>query len=215
MRRTRPLLLCAVLLATALPGSFTAAADQPADPPAGQEQQPRPLDQVIPAPASVRAGGAPFSIGEQTVIRVPGASDEVRRVGGQLAALLRPSTGYRLPVTARPGDDGIQLKLLRDGAGADARKSALGVEGYRLKVSPRAVVISAPTGTGLFHGIQTLRQLLPAQVESRTEQPGPWRVAGGTITDTPRYAYRGAMLDVSRHFFGVDEVKRYIDQLAL
>ena len=63
--------------------------------------------------------------------------------------------------------------------------------------------------------MQTLRQLLPAAVEKDTVQPGPWQIAGGTVTDTPRYAYRGAMLDVSRHFFTVDQVKRYIDQLAL
>ncbi|MBR7678761.1 family 20 glycosylhydrolase, partial [Streptomyces daliensis] len=91
----------------------------------------------------------------------------------------------------------------------------LGEEGYRLEVSRKAAVISAPTGAGLFHGVQTLRQLLPAEVESRSERPGPWQVAGGTVTDRPRYAYRSAMLDVSRHFFSVDKVKRYIDQLAL
>src|SRR6201999_1737296 len=54
-----------------------------------------------------------------------------------------------------------------------------------------------------------------AAVEKRSRQPGPWRVAGGTITDVPRYAYRGAMLDVSRHFFTVGQVDKYIDQLAL
>lgn len=217
MRRIRPLLLCAALLATTLPGAAAAAA-QPA--PSGTasgagERGARPLDQVIPAPENVRPGGPPFTIGERTVIRVTDSSGEARRVAGQLAALLRPSTGYRLPVTTEPGRDGIQLRLERgDEAGSEA-DSRLGAEGYRLKVSERAAVISAPTGTGLFHGIQTLRQLLPAQVESRTEQPGPWRVAGGTITDKPRYAYRGAMLDVSRHFFSVEEVKRYIDQLSL
>ena len=63
--------------------------------------------------------------------------------------------------------------------------------------------------------MQTLRQLLPPRVEARTVQPGPWTVAGGTITDQPRFAWRGAMLDVARHFFTVDEVKRYIDLLAL
>ncbi|HWM35825.1 MAG TPA: beta-N-acetylhexosaminidase [Streptomyces sp.] len=209
MRRIRQLLLCAALLATALPGSFTAAA---AEPPAPPDRKPTPLDQVIPAPESVRAGGAPFTIGERTVIRVSGASEEARRVGGQLAALLRPSTGFPLPVTTERGPDGIQLKL---GGGGEAGKSRLGEEGYQLKVTERAAVISAPTGSGLFHGMQTLRQLLPPQVESSAPQPGPWQVAGGTITDKPRYAYRGAMLDVSRHFFSVDEVKRYIDQLAL
>lgn len=63
--------------------------------------------------------------------------------------------------------------------------------------------------------MQTLRQLLPAKVEKDTVQSGPWLVAGGAVTDSPRYGWRGAMLDVSRHFFTVDQVKRYIDQLAL
>lgn len=222
VRPLRPLLLCAALLAAALPGSFTtAAAAEPADPPGtlsareappvDDERGPRPLDQVIPAPESVRPGGAPFTIGERTVIRVTHGSQEARRIGGTLAALLRPSTGHRLPVTTKAGRDGIQLRLV-DG---ESGNRALGDEGYRLEVSDRAAVISAPTGTGLFHGVQTLRQLLPAGVESSEEQPGPWQIAGGTVTDRPRYAYRGAMLDVSRHFFGVEEVKRYIDQLAL
>ncbi|OEV10084.1 beta-N-acetylhexosaminidase [Streptomyces nanshensis] len=227
MRRIRPLLLCAALLVTVLPGSASAASASSAASGDGaqgsQARKPTPLDQVVPAPESVRKGGGPFSITERTVIRVTGssggseasgasgASREVRRVGDQLAALLRPSTGYRLPVTTRPGRDGIQLRL----GGARSGTSGLGAEGYRLAVSPRAAVISAPTGAGLFHGVQTLRQLLPPQVESRTEQPGPWQIAGGTVTDRPRYAYRSAMLDVSRHFFGVEQVKRYIDQLAM
>ncbi|WP_031175848.1 MULTISPECIES: beta-N-acetylhexosaminidase [Streptomyces] len=226
-RRRRPLLiLCASLLAaTALPaatataaGTGTAAADAP-----------RPLDEVIPAPASVRPGGKPYTITARTVIRVstgPAAAHprpgqrpdrhlgrqaqqarQARQVAEQLAGLLRPATGYRLPVTTRPGADGIQLRL-----GGEGR---LGPEGYRLRVTPRTAVLSARAPAGLFHGVQTLRQLLPASIEADTRQPGPWRIAGGTLTDRPRYAYRGAMLDVSRHFFPVDAVKRYIDQLAL
>jgi hexosaminidase len=210
VRRIRPLLLCAALLATVLPASLTAT-DAAAEDPGRHARQPTPLDQVVPAPESVREGGGAFTITERTVIRVTGTSGDAQRVGDQLAALLRPSTGFRLPVTTRPGRDGIQLRL----TGEESGKSGLGAEGYRLNVSPRAAVISAPTGAGLFHGMQTLRQLLPPQVESRTRQPGPWQVAGGTITDRPRYAYRGAMLDVSRHFFSVGEVKRYIDQLAM
>ncbi|QPP08711.1 family 20 glycosylhydrolase [Streptomyces bathyalis] len=211
MRRIRPLLLCAALLATVLPASLTSPAAAADDDSGRQARQPTPLNQVVPAPESVHEGGGPFTVTERTVIRVTGSSREARRVGEQLAALLRPSTGYRLPVTAKPGRDGIQLRL----GGGKSGKSELGAEGYRLQVSPRAAVISAPTGAGLFHGMQTLRQLLPPQIESRTEQPGPWQVAGGTVTDKPRYSYRGAMLDVSRHFFSVDEVKRYVDQLAM
>ena len=80
-------------------------------------------------------------------------------------------------------------------------------EGYRLSVTSRAVTLSAATPAGLFAGVQTLRQLLPVQA-------GPWVVAGGEVRDQPRFAHRGAMLDVSRHFFTVAEVKRFIDEIA-
>ncbi|MCT2591078.1 beta-N-acetylhexosaminidase [Streptomyces sp. N2-109] len=210
------MLFCAALLVTAVPGSVSAAAGtgtgaaESADvsPSAGE---PRPLDQVIPAPASVQPGGEPYALGERTRIQVPRDSRQAREVGERLAALLRPSTGFALPVTAhregRPGGGGIQLKL--DGP----RK--LGKEGYRLDVSPRGAVLQARTQTGLFYGVQTLRQLLPERVEARSAQQGPWLLAGGRITDLPRYEYRGAMLDVSRHFLTVDQVKHYVDQLAM
>ncbi|MCK7625335.1 beta-N-acetylhexosaminidase [Streptomyces sp. RS10V-4] len=202
MRRSR--LLFSLLLVAAA-GTVTTAA-VPQQRPAATA--PVPLDRVIPAPASVRPAGAAYTIGAGTRIRVPANSAEARRIAGYLAGLLRPATGYPLPVTTRGGADGIVFRL----GGRDTR--GLGPEGYRLTSGGRAVTISAARPAGLFHGVQTLRQLLPAAVEKDSRQPGPWRVAGGTIADTPRYAYRGAMLDVSRHFFTVGQVKRYIDQLA-
>ncbi|MET7593644.1 MULTISPECIES: beta-N-acetylhexosaminidase [unclassified Streptomyces] len=168
---------------------------------------PVPLGQVVPAPLSVEAKGAPYRITGDTRIRVDD-SPEARRVGEYLADVLRPSTGYRLPVTSR-GGDGIRLRL-----GSNSAR-ALGDEGYRLDSGRSGVTITARKAAGLFHGVQTLRQLLPAAVEKRSAQPGPWLVAGGTVKDAPRYGYRGAMLDVSRHFFTVAQVERYIDQLAL
>nr|WP_313896795.1 beta-N-acetylhexosaminidase [Streptomyces sp. GC420] len=168
------------------------------------------LDQVIPAPVSAVAGGSPFTLTARTVIRVDGGARgrEARGVGHYLAGILRPSTGYLLPVSSLPGKDGIRLRL-------SAADKGLGEEGYRLESGRRAVTVTARTPAGLFHGVQTLRQLLPPAVEKNSRQPGPWRIAGGVIEDVPRFAYRGAMLDVSRHFFTVDQVKRYIDQLAL
>src|SRR3989440_39787 len=78
-----------------------------------------------------------------------------------------------------------------------------------------AAVAPAPgKAAGLFEGVQTLRQLLPAAVESATVKPGPWNVPAGDVLDFPRFAYRGAMLDVARHFFTVAQVERYIDQMA-
>ncbi|MEV8361275.1 beta-N-acetylhexosaminidase [Streptomyces niveus] len=175
----------------------------------------RPLGDVVPVPASVRPGGTPYTLTPSTRIRVDEDSREARRVGTYLAALLRPSTGYDLRITDDDrgrahgrGDDGIRLRL-------SPGDRALGDEGYRLESGRAGVTLTAREPAGLFHAVQTLRQLLPAAVERDSRQRGPWKVAGGTITDTPRYAYRAAMLDVSRHFFTVGQVKRYIDQLAL
>ncbi|WNM35280.1 beta-N-acetylhexosaminidase [Streptomyces sp. Li-HN-5-11] len=192
------------LLLVAAAGVFTAGAAPAGAAPAGAARTARPLGQVIPAPASVTPGGSPYRITPATRIRVDG-SREARGVGEYLAGILRPSTGYRLPLTTH-GPAGIELRL---------SKGPFGSEGYRLDSGGKGVTITAREPAGLFHGVQTLRQLLPAAVEKRTRQPGPWLVAGGSIKDSPRYAYRGAMLDVSRHFFTVAQVERYIDELAL
>src|SRR5690606_18507504 len=90
----------------------------------------------------------------------------------------------------------------------------LGSEGYRLDVTDRGVTIRANEPAGLFAGTQTLRQLLPAAIESDTRQHETWTVAGGSIVDHPRFEYRSAMLDIARHFHTPDEIKSYIDELA-
>lgn len=207
--RALPRLLGSLLLVTAAGVSSACAA--PTASAAGSTPSawaPRPLGQVVPAPASVRPGGSPYALTGATRIRVDPSAGDARKIGDYLAGVLRPSTGYALPVTAKDGPDGIRLRL-------SSRDSKLGAEGYTLTSGHGSVTITARRPAGLFHGVQTLRQLLPAEVESDSVQKGPWRVSGGSVTDTPRYAYRGAMLDVSRHFFSVDEVKRYIDQIAL
>ncbi|WP_433547595.1 beta-N-acetylhexosaminidase [Streptomyces sp. CA-294286] len=201
-RRTIPRLLAPLLLVAAVGVSGVGAAPAPDAAPA-----PRPLGQVVPAPASVAAGGPGYTITPRTAIRV-GHQADARKVGDALAKVLRPSTGYELPVTASEGRDGIRLKLKH-------RDASLGDEGYRLESDRHGVTVTARRPAGLFHGIQTLRQQLPASVERTTRQPGPWRIAGGTIKDVPRFGYRGAMVDVSRHFFTVGQLKRYMDQLAL
>ncbi|WP_210633989.1 beta-N-acetylhexosaminidase [Streptomyces sp. GESEQ-13] len=202
-RTTR--LLGSLLLVVAVGAATVAAAPVRGPAPDGaQGRTPVPLDRVIPAPASVDPGGRPYRITEKTRIRVDG-SREARRVGEYLAGVLRPSTGYPLPVSDR-GAGGIRMRIA-DGP--------YGSEGYRLRSGPSGITLTAAKPAGLFHGVQTLRQLLPADVEQRTRRPGPWLVAGGTVTDSPRFGWRGAMLDVSRHFFSVDEVKRYIDRISL
>ncbi|MEV0575953.1 MULTISPECIES: beta-N-acetylhexosaminidase [unclassified Streptomyces] len=207
-RSALPRLLGSLLLVTAAGISTACAAPTASAAGSGPAaSEPRPLGQIVPAPVSVRPGGSPYSLTGATRIRVESPSGEVRKIGEYLAGVLRPSTGYALPVTGKAGSDGIRLRL-------GSHDSALGAEGYTLTSERGSVTITARKPAGLFHGVQTLRQLLPARIESDSRQKGPWKVAGGRVTDAPRYAYRGAMLDVSRHFFSVTEVKRYIDQIA-
>ncbi|MEV4625280.1 beta-N-acetylhexosaminidase [Micromonospora sp. NPDC049523] len=172
------------------------------------------LTEVVPAPVSTRPNpGVRYLLTADTAIRT---SDDpaALAVGEQLADLLRPATGHPLPVTPltaaeTPPADTVTLLLDATAVAAEEPEG-----GYRLDVTTEHVVVRAATADGLFYGVQTLRQLLPVAIESATVQPGPWEVPGGQILDAPRFAYRGAMLDVSRHFFEVPDVLRLVDQLA-
>jgi hexosaminidase len=172
---------------------------------------PRQLGDVIPAPVEVRpdARGS-FRLTGATTIRFDYDSAEARAVGELLAGALRPATGFALPVRpARSGPEPAAVSLLLSGA-----EERLGAEGYRLDVTRTGVTIRARTGAGLFNGAQTLRQLLPADIDSPHVVRRQWPIPGGGIVDHPRFAYRGAMLDLARHFHPPDEVKRYIDTLV-
>ena len=138
-------------------------------------------------------------------------SSEVARTAEIFAAVLRPSTGFSFPVRAADTAGGrpIVLRVVSDTA-------AMGAEGYSLVVNRDSVQVSAATAAGIFYGLQTLRQLLPPAIESHMLlNQAVWGVPAVRVSDRPRLAWRGAMLDVARHFFSVDEVKQYIDILAL
>ena len=166
---------------------------------------------VIPRPRAQAPERGAFTLGPSARIVVRSSSADARRVGELLAARLRPPTGFRLPVVVRPrGATHGDLVL-----GLVTGDRSLGEEGYRLVVDATGVVLTARRPAGLFWGTQTLRQLLPPSIEAETPQAGAWRIPRGTIHDRPRFAWRGTMLDVARHFFGVDDVKRTIDLMTL
>lgn len=194
--------LAALLVLAAVPAAASCTAARGDDARPGDEPPAAlaPYERLLPAPASAHAEGPGYAFGPGTVIRTgPTGDEEVRKVGELLAEQLRGPSGLPLPVVDGAEGDGIRLRL--DGAAEDA-----GEEGYRLESGPGGVTLTARTPAGLFHAGQTLRQLLPVS--------GPGTVPGGTVTDAPRFAYRGAMLDIARHFFTVEQVKRYVDQLA-
>ncbi|MFI7596693.1 beta-N-acetylhexosaminidase [Actinoplanes sp. NPDC049681] len=168
------------------------------------------LSSVIPVPVQVTpAAGTTFQLGPLTVIRTQPGSRAARAVGEQLARDLRPATGYRLPVLpVAPRRLPVVSLLL----GADDRR--LGSEGYRLTVDARRVTIRANEPAGLYAGTRTLLQLLPQEIDSPTPVRRAWTIAGGSILDYPRFAYRGAMLDEARHFDTPDEIKAYIDEIS-
>ena len=168
------------------------------------------MGHLIPVPVSATATGEVFLLQPGAQITVEAGHAEVAAIGQYLADRLNPATGYGTQVVAAsgaPSEGGIRLIT----AGADP---ALGREGYELTVTPGDVALVAPYPEGLFRGVQTLRQLLPPEIERPDVQPGPWPIPCGTIRDLPRFAWRGFMMDVSRHFFGVEEVKRFVDLLA-
>ena len=105
-------------------------------------------------------------------------------------------------------DNSISLKL-------DASLTRLGNEGYVLDVTPQRVVIRAPHEAGIFYGVQTLRQLFPPAVFSSLKANGVWQLPAVHIEDQPRFGWRGAMLDVCRHFMPKDFVLEFIDLLAV
>jgi hexosaminidase len=165
---------------------------------------------LIPKPVSAIGQRGSFDLTDQTNIYVQGESAELMQIGKYLADKLNPSTKLGMEVISTqntPGPGNIYLSI----TGGDGE---LGEEGYELDIDTKSVNLTANKPAGLFHGIQTIRQLLPPKVESSEGQKGPWKIPNGIIRDFPAYSYRGSMLDVARHFFEVDEVKRLIDQLA-
>jgi hexosaminidase len=171
------------------------------------------LNDLIPLPVSVTSTGGTFTLGSTATICVDPPTPEMMAIGDYLAAKLRPATGYSMAVV--PADDPRTCRgsgdLVLTTTGGDP---ALEGEGYELAIAADRVQLSAARPAGIFHGVQTLRQLLPPAIENAAVSGGPWEVATGTIHDHPRFAWRGAMLDVARHFFGVGDVERYIDLLS-
>lgn len=158
--------------------------------------------QVIPMPHEiVAAQGSPFVLKSGVKILYPEGNAQMQRNAELLAEYLKTATGKDFAVEAgTEGKNAIVLAL-----GVDNKNP----EAYELKVAGEGVTVKGATEAGVFYGIQTLRKSLPVAVGANISLPAV------DIKDAPRFAYRGAHFDTSRHFFTVDEVKTYIDMLAL
>jgi len=174
----------------------------------GQTPSDTPVVSVVPLPESLTVGSGRFTLTASTVLWADAATADIAR---RFAAAVAPATGLNLAVRVGGTPTGRAIILRRDG-----RLSRLGAEGYELAVTPRQVTIRGREAAGVFYGLQTLRQLMPAEVfrEARVDSVA-WVIPAVRIVDRPRFAWRGAHLDVGRHFMPKEFVKKYIDLLAL
>jgi hexosaminidase len=165
---------------------------------------------LIPIPMSLQPDTGFFNLNALTRIYLNEEGINANAAGAYLADKLSRATGFTLNISLLPAHPANNCIILTT-AGADP---GLGEEGYTLRINPDKVIISAVNWTGLFWGIQTLRQLLPASIESQSLQSGPWNIPDLMIRDKPRFEWRGVMLDVARHFFCIDDIKRLIDEMS-
>ena len=157
-------------------------------------EQPKETLSIIPVPLKADIQGGAFTVNEQTQLWVEAPEADKQILQEYLAA-----SPLKLALASEmPNSNVIVLKQVSELPGVQR------AEGYVLTATDKAVEVQATTGAGLFYGVQTLLQM--------TKEAN--KVALGTITDEPRFEYRGMMLDVSRHFFGLDFVKKQIDAMA-
>ena len=157
---------------------------------------------IIPKPRVLESNGESFTVNSETTINYPKGSKELERIAQGLSVLFKAkvqeNTGGELT-------NAISLNM-------NLKDAEFGREGYKIEISNNLIDINANGLAGIFYAIQTVRQLQPVIDYSENDQ---WIIPGGTIKDYPEYPYRGAMLDVSRHFFTPQVVKRYIDLMAM
>lgn len=160
---------------------------------------------LIPTPVSLQPLEGTFQITADTQFYI---QDTVQKATVGFIDKLVTATGFDIKVNALPAEtpsEGFVIKL------SDQVEQA---EGYALEVTADRLVLEASTQAGIYRGLQTVIQLLPSAIVADQESPVDWLIPAVAIKDYPLYEYRGAMLDVSRHFFSVAEVKKYIDYMA-
>jgi len=168
---------------------------------------------LIPQPVSRETIAGSFTLKPSTKIALNKNEPSIRNVAQYLSEHLSVPTGYKFEVSSSDNPKKLVNTILFELA--SPREKILGEEGYRLAITKKKVSIIANTPNGLFYGVQTLLQLFPPQIDSHHPiSDVAWKIDCGQILDYPRFAWRGLLLDVSRHFFTKEQVKNYIDTMA-
>jgi len=175
-----------------------------------QSEQKKESISVIPQPLKIEIHKGHFQITPFTKIIFKNGDEEIADIGSFISDILMKSTGFEINVerTLEPHENSAIILSL------DEELTELGDEGYELRVTHNRVDLKAYKSTGLFYGVQTLLQLLPPEIFGESHDI-EWIIPCVYIFDKPQYSWRGMHLDVSRHFFPVDFIKRYIDLIAM
>lgn len=175
---------------------------------------------IIPQPAQMTVGEGAFLLQGKVVICYP-ADKEVKNVVNNFADEIKATTGVKLKKSSYKKDKFLGVEVDKCNKKGDAHivlrvDNSLGAEAYKLSVRNGLIKITAAKPAGFFYAFQTIKQLLPANVmagvydASATE----WKIPAVEISDEPRFAWRGFMLDEGRHFYGKDEIKKILDVMA-
>ena len=159
---------------------------------------------LIPVPEEMTVGSGCFTLTKNAAITIETPSEELEGIARYFNEKISPATGFEVPVEKHGK---ITFCLTDD--------EELGDEGYQLSVKRGDIRVTAHKPAGVFYGVQTILQLLPAEIKSQSPQEDKkWTIPCVEIKDRPKFVWRGMMLDVSRHFFTKEEVMKYIDEIA-
>jgi hexosaminidase len=164
-------------------------------------------ENLIPKPLEIISSNNGFPLDEFTSIHTSTNAEGFKEVGMFLADKIKFKTGLNLQVNVDKTATIISINKL------DAVE-LISSEAYQLIITEDSIVLNSQTAAGAFRGIQTIRQIIPEISNDTLSENEIWVIPTGKITDAPQFEYRGAMLDVSRHFFNVEDVKKYIDVLS-
>jgi len=162
---------------------------------------------LVPVPAKMKINPGKFVFQSNTSIVLTSEGEEMFNAVTFFGNLINRTTGFRMPITFSPpvSSNAIVCKI---------NPSISNEEGYKLSVQRDLIVVEGKTPKGIFYGMQTLRQLLPFQIERPFPSNIQLTVPCVEIEDEPRFAYRGLMLDVCRHFMPKEFVFKFIDMMA-
>ncbi len=158
---------------------------------------------IIPIPVEVKNTQQHFELKSTLTYKVNSKDKELLEYVNNFKTILS-----KAGIVEGNSENSLQIDLTQN------TKNELGKEGYILEIKPQLIKIEANEPAGVFNAFQTIRQLLPAGFEQEGGKKLPVTIAGMTIKDYPRFEWRGLMLDVSRHFFTVEEVKQYLDKMS-